>query len=267
MLEKITIITISYNSEKTIEETILSVLNQTYRPLEYILVDGGSTDRTMDISKNYISAFQEKKIDFLFKSEADRGISDAFNKGILLSSGAIIGIINSDDCLADGAIEHIMKVFDDETDVVCGDCLWVDKFNGLMYVRKSRMELDKLKYEMVLMHPTCFVKKSAYEQYGLYDIDLRYVMDKELMARFYNKGAKFKYIPQVIAIMSAGGTSDVNTRKVYQEGVEVAVRNGVPKWKAELRWRYKNLLFVIVGLIKRNEKLWCVLKKKNDMLR
>ena len=262
MAEKVTIITVSYNSEKTIEDTFLSVLNQSFRPLEYVLVDGGSTDRTMDIVQKYISVFKENGIDFWFKSETDEGISDAFNKGIWKSSGDIIGIINSDDCLAEEAIEHIVNTFDDETDVVCGDCVWVDKVNNLQYVRKSKLKLKKLKYEMVLMHPTCFVRKRAYEKYGVFDINLRYVMDKELMARFYKKGAKFKYTSSIIAIMSAGGTSDTDMKRVYQEGVEVAIRNGVPRWKAELRWRYKRILSAVIILIKKNATLWMALKSK-----
>lgn len=150
--EKVSIITISYNSEKTIEKTFQSILKQSYRPLEYVLVDGGSTDGTIDLIKKYIPVFMESGIEVNFKSEPDKGISDAFNKGIERSTGDIIGIINSDDQLMENVLIKIVKTFDQNIDVVCGDCLWLDEKHNLKYVRKSKMQLDKLKYEMVLMH-------------------------------------------------------------------------------------------------------------------
>ena len=164
MAEKVSIITISFNSIKTIEKTFESILQQDYRPLQYVLVDGGSKDGTIELIKKYIPVFEEKGIEVNFKSESDKGISDAFNKGIQRATGGIIGIINSDDCLNINAVSEVCKAFDEETDVVCGDCLWIDEDNGLKYVRKSKLNLKKLKYEMVLMHPTCFVKKQAYEK-------------------------------------------------------------------------------------------------------
>lgn len=259
--EKISVITISYNSENTIERTFQSVLTQSYRPLEYVLVDGGSKDGTIALIEKYIPQFEAAGITVNFKSEPDKGISDAFNKGILRATGDIIGIINSDDQLAENALTYISDTFTAETDVVCGDCLWVDEVNGLKYIRKSKMKLEKIKYEMVLMHPTCFVRKSAYEKYGLFDVQLKCVMDKDLLARFYKNGAKFAYVPQVIAIMSAGGVSDANADRVFDEGIEVSVRNGVPRWKAELRVKYKGIFHMLKRYVKRHKRLWSVIKK------
>lgn len=260
MPEKISIITISYNSEKTIEKTIKSVLSQSYRPLEYVFVDGASTDRTIDIIENYIPRLKEAGIEVNFKSKPDKGISDAFNKGIRRATGDIIGIINSDDQLMDDVIIDIAKAFSDNIDVVCGDCLWLDKKNNLEYVRKSKLDLSKLKHEMVLMHPTCFVRKATYEKWGVFDVKLRYVMDKDLMARFYRNGAQFKYIPVVITIMSAGGASDANAAAVFNEGVIVATRNGVPKVVAVLRCRLKMFRLKLINYIKRNDRLWNMIK-------
>lgn len=167
MVEKISVITISYNSAKTIEKTFQSVLSQSYRPLEYVLVDGSSTDGTIDLIQSFIPKFEASGIEVSFKSEPDKGISDAFNKGIERATGEIIGIINSDDQLAENSLNYISEAFDGNTDVICGDCLWVDKEHGLSYIRKSKIEeLKKLKYEMVLMHPACFVGKSAYNKWG-----------------------------------------------------------------------------------------------------
>lgn len=260
--KKISIITISYNSINTIEKTFKSVLAQTYRPLEYVLVDGESKDGTIALIERYISKFQVAGIEVNFKSEPDRGISDAFNKGIARTTGEIIGIINSDDQLMPESLKDVMQEFErSESDIVCGDCLWVDEENGIEYIRKSKMQLDRLKYEMVLMHPSCFVKKSAYEKYGVFDTNLKFVMDKDLMARFYKNGAKFSHIPKVLTRMSAGGASDANAKKVYIEGVTVAVSNGVPRWFAEIRWRVMAVKAWIAGIIKKNKTMWSFLRK------
>lgn len=261
MPEKVSIITISFNAQNTIEHTFKSVINQAYRPLEYVLVDGGSTDGTIELINRYISKFEESGIEVSFRSEPDRGISDAFNKGILRATGSIIGIINSDDQLENEAVSKIVNTFDDDTDVVCGDCLWVDQEHNLKYVRKSNLELDKLRYCMVLMHPTCFVKKRSYEKYGIFDLSLKYVMDKDLMARFYRKGAKFKYCPMLIATMSAGGVSDANINKVFEEGIIVAKRNGVPEWKAKMRVQYSKIKMKFLKLTKRNMFIWKIIMK------
>ena len=260
MAEKISIITISYNSETTIEKTIKSVLKQSYRPLEYVFVDGGSKDGTIEIIESYLPQLNNCGIETSFKSEPDKGISDAFNKGIERSTGDIIGIINSDDQLAENVIQKVADKIG-KCDVICGDCLWIDEENELKYIRKSKMELDKLKYEMVLMHPTCFVRKSAYITWGGFDVSFKYVMDKELMARFYRNGAKFEYIPEVLAIMYAGGASDANTKKVFEEGIRVAECNGVPKIFALIRARIKGFQTKAIQKIKKNKKLWKLIKR------
>ena len=256
MAEKISIITISYNSKNTIEKTILSILGQSYRPLEYVFVDGGSKDGTINLIKKYIPELEKAGIEVNYKSEPDHGISDAFNKGIQRSSGDIIGIINSDDQLMDEALVKIADAFTPTVDIVCGDCLWIDAERNLQYIRKSKMQLKKLKYEMVLMHPTCFVRRTAYEKWGGFDINLRCIMDKDLMARFYSKGANFKYTPNVIVSMSAGGASDANAKKVFEEGVIVATRNGVPRGIAVFRGKYKGIRLKLINGIKNQKKLW-----------
>ena len=261
--EKISIITISYNSLNTIERTFQSVLIQTYRPLEYVLVDGGSTDGTIELIKRYLPIFEKNGIDVIYKSEPDKGISDAFNKGIDRARGSIIGITNSDDCIAEGALEKIAAKFKTDTDVVCGNCLWNDNENGISYIRKSRIEdIHKIRYEMVLMHPTCYVRKSTYEKNGVFDTELKCVMDKDLMARFYKNDAKFDYVDDVISIMSSGGVSDVDIKRVYKEGVLVAMRNGAPRWFAEIRWRIMAVKASVARIIKKNKIMWSFLCKK-----
>lgn len=255
--EKISIITISYNSEKTIERTLLSVLQQTYRPLEYVLVDGLSKDGTIKLIESYIPVFEKAGIEVVFKSEPDKGISDAFNKGITRATGTIIGITNSDDAIAENALAEIAAEFDLDIDVICGNCEWNDSLNQITYVRKTKInQISKLKYNMVLMHPTCYVRKVSYDKYGNFDISLKCVMDKDLMARFYKSGAKFKYLDRILAIMSSGGVSDSDVTRVYKEGIIVAKRNGVnPIW-AEIRWRIMFIRGLIVSKLKKNHRIW-----------
>lgn len=152
MAEKISIITISYNSKNTIEKTILSILGQSYRPLEYVFVDGGSKDGTINLIKKYIPELEKAGIEVNYKSEPDHGISDAFNKGIQRSSGDIIGIINSDDQLMDEALVKIADAFTPTVDIVCGDCLWIDAERNLQYIRKSKMARvnSSVKAELIL---------------------------------------------------------------------------------------------------------------------
>ena len=112
------------------------------------------------------------------------------------------------------------------------------------------MNLNRLKYDMVLMHPTCFVRKALYERYGVFDTELKYCMDKDLMARFYRNNVKFRYLPKVIAVMSAGGVSDTNYKKVFDEGVTIAKRNGVSHIVAIMYKNYKILRINLIRLIR-----------------
>ena len=115
---------------------------------------------------------------------------------------------------------------------------------------------------MVLMHPTCYVRKSTYEKNGVFDTELKCVMDKDLMARFYKNNARFDYVDDIISIMSSGGVSDVDVKRVYKEGVLVAMRNGVPRWFAEIRWRVMAVKASVVRIIKKNRIMWSFLCKK-----
>lgn len=252
--EKISVITVTLNSDKVLKKTIESVLKQAHRPLEYIIKDGCSKDDTQKIAESYRDAFQQAGIEYKIVIRPDSGISDAFNQGIETATGAIISIINADDKLAEGALNEVDACMKENVDVVCGDLLWSDEKTGVSYVRKSKMELEKLKYQMVLMHPACFVRKRAYEAWGAFDVNLKFVMDKDLMARFYQNKATFRYVPKILAIMAAGGTSDINTDKVMREGIIVAKRNGVPSWKAEANYHIKKIRHKVVKLIPRKGK-------------
>lgn len=203
----ISMITVSFNSEKTIEDTILSVITQDYENLEYIIIDGGSKDKTLNIINKYKS-----KISIVI-SEPDRGISDAFNKGIKNSNGDIIGIINSDDVLLDGALKSVAKNYQDTIDIYRGKIFLWDDIKDLKYSDTPTMQFKKIPFFMHVCHPATFVKKSCYEQYGDFKLNYKYIMDLEILRRFYKCGATFKFIDEELAKFRMGGIT-ADTEKI-----------------------------------------------------
>ena len=159
----VSIITIVYNDEKHLEQTIQSVLNQTYPHTEYIIIDGGSTDNTVSIIKKYSDRLA------YWISERDGGISDAFNKGISKVSGEIVGIINADDWYETDAVENVVLSIKNY-DVAYGNMMYWKNGERDMVVHGRH---DYLKHEMTLNHPTVFVKKYCYEQYGVFNNNVR----------------------------------------------------------------------------------------------
>lgn len=197
-LPLVSIITIVYNGAQYITTAIDSVLNQTYQRIEYIVIDGGSTDGTLDIVNSY-----GERIARLI-SEKDKGISDAFNKGLALASGEIIGIINADDFYEPDAVQKAVGSFQDY-DVVYGNLrLWKDGQPDFILHGNHAFITN----EMTINHPTVFVRRSCYELYGKFDLLYKCAMDYDLLLRFYVNGARFKYIDATIANMRWEGMSD-----------------------------------------------------------
>jgi len=198
---KISVITPSFNSEKTIEKTILSVISQKRScNLEYIIIDGGSTDRTCEIIKKYAD------ID-VFISESDAGAYDAMNKGISLATKDIIGIINSDDWYQDGTIKIVEQEFSKYSDI---DVLYSpinNYFEGEYVATFSPGDLEKLPIRFTLNHPSCFIKKSAYDSVGLYDLQYKIAADYDLILRLFISGLKFHYVDTPLAAYSLNGMS------------------------------------------------------------
>lgn len=205
---KISIITVCYNSSETIEDTIKSIASQTYKNVEYIIVDGASKDNTLDIVKSYNSIVTK------FISEKDNGIYDAMNKGIQLASGDVIGILNADDVLNNEFIlEKVAKVFEDESvDASYGDLKYVRKDDLTKVVRfwKSGVYSEgKFYYGWMPPHPTFYVRKSIYSNLGLYRTDMPSASDYELMLRFIHVNKiRLHYIEEVIVLMREGGLSN-----------------------------------------------------------
>ncbi len=236
---KITMITITYNSAATLRETLESVRAQHYDNLEYLIIDGASTDGTLDMVAEYSDVVTR------VVSEPDRGISDAMNKGIRLASGELVGIIHSDDILAEGALAHLAACWDGKSDVYSGEALVMREDGTPMHVLKPERDLSRLQYGFCLSHPSTFVTRAAYERYGLYDTELRCCMDYELFLRFYKAGAVFSFVPSVLAHYRMGGINQKFRRRTLRECCEVSVRYGGNRVKATAL-KYKKMLQDIV---------------------
>lgn len=222
---KISIITITYNSERTLEETIKSVIEQSYPNLEYLIIDGGSKDSTLSIVDKY-----REYINYLV-SEPDKGISDAFNKGIRAATGEIIGIVNSDDLLLPHALETLLEEYDEQVEVYRGEMIVWDQEKNLKYKSIPSMIFKPEIKNVVINHQATFVTKKAYERYGLFKVNYRYMMDQDLLIRLYQGGAKFKYIPRELAVSRCGGVTDhTNFKKGLHEYLSMIKENGGTKW-------------------------------------
>jgi len=182
---KISIITVSFNCAETIQQTIESVLGQTYKNIEYILVDGGSTDGTTDI----IQSFDQTK--FTYISEPDKGIYDALNKGIRMASGDVVGLLHADDVFAaSDIIQSVAEVFQTYNPDSCyGDLIYVNKNNTNKTIRlwkAGKYQEKKLNNGWMPPHPTFYLKRSLYEKYGGFNLDYKISSDYDLLLRFLN---------------------------------------------------------------------------------
>ena len=205
MNTKISIITVAYNSEKTIRKAIESVLGQTYAPYEYVIVDGKSKDNTVAVAQEYTDRFQAKGIKYTIISEKDKGIYDAMNKGIAFAQGEIIGMINSDDWYEACALEVVAKTYQEENfDMMYADLNLV-KENSDVIVKRAKMR--KYITSRDWNHPTTFIKKAVYNVMQ-YDNSNIYA-DFDMMIAIRKKGYKVVTVNKVLANFATGGVSNV----------------------------------------------------------
>ncbi len=220
-LPLVSVITISYNSEKTIEKTIKSVLDQSYANVEYLIIDGLSTDRTLEIVRSYESRFKERGFIFKYITESDKGISDAFNKGINLATGELIGIVNSDDWYEPDAVRTIVENIENGFDIYCGSLKLYD--TSLNYIKTRVSRIGLLPLGMYIMHPTVFVRKEIYAN-NMFDTSLKIAMDYDVLLKFRKRRIKVKNTNRVISNMQLGGVS-CNLEKMRYEEKIVMKRN------------------------------------------
>jgi len=231
---KVSIITVVYNGKKYLEETIQSVINQSYDNVEYIIIDGGSTDGTLDIINKY-----EDRIDY-WVSERDKGIYDAMNKGVNVAIGEILGLINADDWYENNTIELVLKNFskDSSIDIVHGNLNYImDKEK----IYKPNFTYNNMLFKgMSLYHPTCFVKKILYNE-ELFDSDYKLVADYEFMFSMLKKGKNFYYLDKVLANMRANGAGTVFWKRIV-EGHKIRRDLGFNSFLVTLTTFYRILL-------------------------
>jgi len=205
---KISIITVSFNSVITIRDTIESIISQDYNNIEYIIIDAGSKDGTLDIIKEY-----KEHISY-FSSEIDNGIYDGMNKGIAAATGDIVGILNSDDFYPNSfVISNVARTFEKQgCDAVYGDLVYVKFFDIdkiVRYWQSGEYTIKKIKNGWMLPHPTFFVKSEMYERYGSYNIDLKTAADYEMILKLlYKYNINIFYIPMILVKMRMGGASN-----------------------------------------------------------
>lgn len=243
-----TIITITFNSRQFVEETIRSVLSQDCTDFEYILIDGGSTDGTLDIIREY--AARDSRIRWI--SEPDEGIADAFNKGITRATGEVIGILNSDDSYFRGTLTAVEAAYRShpECDVFHGDMLRLKGDTVLFRLVPADVETHIWR-EMPLNHPTVFITRRAYEKVGGFDAKVRIAMDYDLMLRMYKSGCRFHYLKQPLAAMRYGGASDERYIEGLREVRTIAIREGYPPLLAWFWFGYKVTISTIKNMLRR----------------
>ena len=210
----LSVITVSFNSEKTIKETIESVLNQTNSNFEYIIIDGKSIDNTLEIVKSYEKHFIEKKIPVKWISEKDTGIYEAFNKGIKLAKGDWISFLGSDDVYKKDALENYQKKIKSLQEKV--DFIHSKVKVGNKKIIKGEWSWKVFRRSMNIAHVGAFHHKNYFKKYGVFDTSYKIAGDYELLlrARFYLKIVKFD---KITAIMGDEGVSNNSIKEVYKE--------------------------------------------------
>lgn len=238
----ISIITATFNSARTLKDTIQSVLRQTNKDFEYLIIDGGSTDETIDIVKSYESEFSGR---LKWVSEKDQGIYDAMNKGIKMASGDVVGILNSDDYFtSDDILQTVADAFKcQEIDAIYGDIHFIRDGNPQKCIRYYSSRMFRpfwLRFGFMPAHPSFYCKREVFEKAGLYSLDYKIGADYEMMVRLFKKyRIMSQYINKDFVTMRTGGASNNNVRSritLINEDVKACKENGV----------YTNSLFVML---------------------
>lgn len=216
---KVSIITSCFNREATIKDAIESVISQNYPDIEYIVIDGASNDKSIEIIK------QNQQHIAKFISEKDKGMYEAINKGIKQATGDIIGLVHSDDFLySKDTITHIVQQFERTgADLIYGNGLFVDFYNTNKIIRNWKSGVyskKKIRYGWLPLHPTVYIKKDCFQQLGLYDESFKIAADSDLLIRYlYESNLKISYLDEYIIKMRMGGLS-TNPKKIKQKWSE-----------------------------------------------
>jgi glycosyltransferase involved in cell wall biosynthesis len=232
---KVSIITISFNSVAEIEDTIKSVVSQNYENKEYLIIDGGSKDGTLEIVNRY-----RNQIDYLI-SEPDKGISDAFNKGIKAATGDYIVMLNAGDMLTPNALNDFAKYYEPGYDVIKGNTIRWDEDTGYKSVETPVINYPAIPFNFLVCHQSTYISKSTYENVGGYLVDFKVAMDFELMLRMTKAGCKFRSIPADLAIFRMGGISQMSKQRRYDEMKKAMQLNGRTWFQTAIFMTYVHL--------------------------
>ena len=232
----VSLVTVALNRVATVERTVESVLGQSYRPIEYIVIDGGSSDGTVDVLRRYGA-----RIDH-WQSEPDRGISDAFNKGLARASGALIGLVNADDWLAPDQIAIGVAALERSgADFVFGDLIYHAAGGRSRFRIKGDPDYARSIGRGMpdVNHPTLLARREVYEQVGGFDPALRCAMDYDWLLRAHRAGFRGLYEPALVGHMTLEGVSDQRFRGAFAEVREIAIRHGQPALAAWALYGYR----------------------------
>lgn len=230
VLLKVSLVTVCFNSAATIRDTIESVLSQDYPSIEYIVIDGGSKDGTVEIVREYGDRIG------VFVSEPDRGIYDAMNKGIQRASGDIVGLLNSDDVYTDTHVvtELVNAMLRAGTDSVFADLVYVDQKNPARvrrYYNSGRWSPARFRFGWMPAHPTFFIRRGWYARCGLFSLDYRIAADFEILVRLlYAGGATYTHVGRAVIRMRTGGASTRGLKSSWllnREVVRACRANGI----------------------------------------
>ncbi len=238
---KISIITAVFNNRDTVAQALDSVLSQSHLDSELVVIDGGSTDGTLNILSGYIDRMA------VFVSEPDRGIYDALNKGIAKATGDVIGFLHSDDLMADESVlKRVADAFaDPAVDAVYGDLVYVSRNDPSRVVRRWKagsFNVNQFRWGWMPPHPTFYVRREIYERLGSFDTTFRIAADYDCMLRFLKAGIRVTYIPHLQVRMRVGGVSNRSLHSMVAKSVE------------DIRALRKNNIGATIALICKNAR-------------
>ena len=229
----VSVITACYNSELTIEKTILSILSQTYDFIEYIIIDGNSTDRTLEIIKKYENKFLARGYKYIIVSENDEGIADAWNKGLSFARGEIIGILNADDYYDEVAVEvAVRKLNVTLPELSYGVCHKLNSKGGVQ-INNVKFNPRKIYYNLSFSHTTCFQTKVIFDVLGNFDKKYKIAFDVDFLLRAWKRNICF-ISNDNITYMLSGGVSDKQRVDAIKEYRNALIENGFNKQLAHL---------------------------------
>lgn len=249
----VSVITVVRNGRAFLERTIQSVLDQTYDNIEYIIIDGGSTDGTLDVIRQY-----EHRLAY-WASERDNGISDAFNKGIKASTGDLVTLLNCDDWFSPDQIERgAAALRDPSVEYVFGDLIFHDGSGKILYRINGDPDYARIIHSKMpeICHPTVLARRSAYDRIGLFDLRFRYAMDYEWLLRLHVHGGKGLYVPGIVGYMGIGGASDLLFFRAVREVRDISRLYGQNAVRAEILYRLRIVKGTVRRLVERLTPDW-----------